>query len=49
MNTASPTRRRFLHDLGISSALFAVPGAFAAALPQTPTFDLVMGFTPTVS
>lgn len=30
------TRRRFLHGLGASAALFAVPGAFAARLVRTP-------------
>src|ERR1041384_4796369 len=33
MNT---TRRQFLHTLGLSAAFFTAPGAFAAALQQTP-------------
>jgi protocatechuate 3,4-dioxygenase beta subunit len=31
-----PSRRRFIQSLGMGAALFAVPGAFAEALLQTP-------------
>ncbi len=33
---ASPDRRRFLWQLGLSTALFAVPGAYAEELVRTP-------------
>lgn len=40
--TISNTRRHFIHGLALSTAFFTVPGAFAAALQQTPN----VGFGP---
>ncbi|MDZ4289078.1 MAG: hypothetical protein U0984_14010, partial [Prosthecobacter sp.] len=42
MNTAPTSRRQFIHSLGLSSVIFTAPGAFAAALTQTPA----VGFGP---
>src|SRR5258706_11969235 len=42
MNTTFKTRRQFFNALGLSAAFLTVPGAFAAALQQTPK----VGFGP---